>query len=187
MQSSKEFRSGVFIDGSNLMWGSLRMEKSKRWFVDFTKFKAHLENEYRPLFFQYYGIVDTMPRTVRLRSRAQAQVRLYAKMQAMGYEVVTKPLKYIKCDDGTFTTKGDMDVELTMGILKALNNLDRIILVSGDSDYLAPVKLVQSQGKSVVILSFQKLLSWELRYFAVKNERCDYKTLESLRGQIEYA
>ena len=163
------------------------MEKSKRWFVDFVKFKTYLENEYRPLFFQYYGIVDTMPRTARLRTRAQAQVQLYAKMQGMGYEVITKPLKYIKHNDGTFTTKGDMDVELTMGILKALNGLDRVILVSGDSDYLAPVKLVHSQEKSVVILSFQKLLSWELRYFAVENKRCDYKTLESIRNQIEYA
>ena len=40
-----------------------------------------------------------------------------------------------------------MDVELTMGILKALNGLDRVILVSGDSDYLAPVRLVHSQGE----------------------------------------
>ncbi len=69
------------------------MEKSKRWFVDFVKFKTYLENEYRPLFFQYYGIVDTMPRTAQLRTRAQAQVQLYAKMQGMGYEVITKPLQ----------------------------------------------------------------------------------------------
>ena len=78
-------------------------------------------------------------------------------MQNMGYEAITKPLKYIRRNDGTFTTKGDMDVELTMGIMNSLDELDRVILVSGDSDYLAPVKLIHSQNKSVVILSFQTI------------------------------
>ena len=185
MHANKQSRSGVFIDGSNLRWGSLGMRIDKRWFIDFAKFQAWLRNEYQPLFFKYYGTVDVKPRTAKFRARAQAEARLYAKMEKMGYEVITKPLKYIRQKGGTFITKGDMDIELVLGIMENLDSLDEIIIVSGDSDYLAPVQLVYGRGKSIHVLSFRKLLSWELRTFAEENDSCDYRVLESIRKHIE--
>ena len=110
---------------------------------------------------------------------------MYAKMEKMGYEVITKPLKYIRQKGGTFITKGDMDIELVLGIMENLDSLDEIIIVSGDSDYLAPVQLVYGRGKSIHILSFRKLLFWELRTFAEENDSCDYRVLESIRKHIE--
>ena len=103
----------------------------------------------------------------------------------MGYEVITKPLKYIRHQDGRFTTKGDMDVEMTMGILDNLACLDVIVLVSGDSDYLELVKRAETAGKQVIIFSFDKLLSWELRTFAANSKRCRYKKIETIRHLIE--
>ena len=40
MHLNEQSRSGVFIDGSNLMWGSLNMRRDKRWFIDYMKFKT---------------------------------------------------------------------------------------------------------------------------------------------------
>ena len=130
--------------------------------------------------------MDIRPRTHKFKVRAQAEARRYAKLEKMGYEVITKPLKYIKQKGGTFTTKGDMDIELVMGIMEALDTLDKVILISGDSDYLAPMQLIYGRGKSIHILSFRKLLSWELRTFAEQNDNCDYRVLESIRKHIEY-
>ena len=187
MQPHEDIRSGVFIDGSNLMWGSLSMRKDKRWFIDFAKLKVWLHKKYQPEFLKYYGTVDAKPKTARFRARAQAEARMYAKMEKAGYEIITKPLKYIKQQGGAFTTKGDMDIELALGVVESLDALDEIILATGDSDYLALAQLARNRGKSIRIISFRKLLSWELRTFAEQNDNCDYWVLESIRKHVEYA
>ena len=97
--------------------GSLRMDRGKRWFVDFKKFKTYLKAEYQPLFLKYYGTENTKPRSHQFRARAQAEANRHIEMARLGYEVITKSLKYIRRSDGKFTTKGDMDVEITMDIM----------------------------------------------------------------------
>lgn len=186
MTYDKNLRCGVFIDGSNILWGSLKMKPENRWFIDYSKLKAYLKERYRPQFYKFYGAVDTKPKTEVFAQRARVQSKIYAKLEGMGYDIITKPLKYIKQQDGTFKTKGDMDIELTMDIMGALNDLDTIVLVSGDSDYHTPIQRFHAQGKYIRILSFNALLSWELRTFAMNNPRCSFATLDSLREQIEY-
>ena len=186
MQSKQKLRCGVFIDGANLMWGSLKMDVAKRWFIDFSKLRTYLQGQYQPLFIRYYDAVDSKPRTARFKARAKAEARLYSKLRKLGYEVITKPLKYIRQSDGSFTTKGDMDIELAMGMMESMDDLDMIILISGDSDYLAPIKLLHGKGKAIRILSFRSSLAWELRSFAIQNRRCSYKTIESMRSHIEF-
>lgn len=186
MSYDKKLRCGVFIDGSNVLWGSLDMEREQRWFVDYSKLKAYLKEKYRPQFYKFYGAMDTEPKTPDFARKAKIQSKMYAKLEGMGYDVITKPLKYIKQDDGTYKTKGDMDIELTMDIMGALNDLDCIVLISGDCDYHTPIKSFHAQGKYIRIFSFDKLLSWELRTFAINNIRCSFKTLDSLKDEIIY-
>lgn len=183
---SKKYKTGVFIDGSNIFWGSLNLDKSERWFVDYFKFKSYLKEKYKPEFYKYYGAIDTEPKTDIFKKRAETQEKMYLKLEGMGYDVITKPLKYIKNDDGSFQTKGDMDIELTMGIIESADDLDCIVLVSGDCDYNSLVKNMHAKGKYIRIMSFDELLSWELRTFAIKNIRCSYKTLDSLKDEIKY-
>ena len=158
---------------------------SQRWFIDFAKFKAYLEGKYQPLFLKFYGTQDVKPRGPKFQARAQAEANRYSKLVQLGYDVVVKPLKYIKRGDGTFTTKGDMDVEMTMGILDNLDSLDMIVLISGDSDYLPLMERAYNKEKEVSIMSFDQLLSWELRTFAEDNKGCSYTKIESLRPLIE--
>ncbi|MGC1176971.1 MAG: NYN domain-containing protein [Candidatus Saccharimonadales bacterium] len=184
MTYDKKLRCGVFIDGSNVLWGSLNMKKDDRWFVDYAKLKDYLKDRYKPQFYKFYGAIDTKPKTDVFVRRAAGQAKMYAKLEGMGYDVITKPLKYIRQSDGTFKTKGDMDIELTMGIMAALDDLDTIVLLSGDCDYHTPVKSFHAQGKYIRILSFDNLLSWELRTFAMNNTRCSFKILDELKEEI---
>ena len=165
--------------------GSLSIPKNKRWFVDYAKFLDWLRDTYQPEFVKYYGAINHKPTKTALRKKTRAEARLYAKMAEMGYEMILKPLKYIRQKDGTFTTKGDVDVDLTVGIMEVFQNLDQIILVSGDSDYLAVVKSVHNKGRAVQIVSFRQLLSWELRTFTEANSDCGYQIIESIRSDIE--
>lgn len=187
MTYNKKLRSGVFIDGSNIYWGSLNMPESERWFVDYSKLMHHLKGTYQPAFYRYFGARDDAPKTEEFERKAKSQQRKYAKFAGFGYDVITKPLKYIKQDDGSVKTKGDMDIELTLSIFDSLNDIDTVILFGGDCDYLPVVERLHAQGKFVRIYSFDKLLSWELRMFAMKNTRCNFVLLDGLRSELAYA
>jgi uncharacterized LabA/DUF88 family protein len=182
----RKLRCGVFIDGSNVVWGSLNMESDVRWFVDYEKIKDYLKLHYKPQFYRFFGAIDTEPKSPVFVEKAKMQARIYAKLEGMGYDVILKPLKYIKQDDGTYKTKGDMDVELSMSAMDSINDLDTFVLFGGDCDYHPLIQRLHSQGKHIRIYSFDALLSWELRTFAIKNTRCSYKTIDSLKDKFEY-
>lgn len=186
MVYNKKLRCGVFIDSSNIFWGSLNMKLDDRWFVDYQKIKDYLKFHYKPRFYRFFGAVDTKPKTPVFVKKAEIQAKIYAKLEGMGYDVIVKPLKYIRQDDGTYKTKGDMDVELSMSAMDAIADLDTFVLFGGDCDYHALIQKLHSLGKHIRIYSFDELLSWELRTFAMKNARCSFKTLDSLRDKIEY-
>ena len=154
MQAKTKLKSGVFIDAANLLWGSLNMKPQQRWFIDFDKFKKYLKVEYNPLFIKYYDAVDTQPRTNSFKNKAQAKSKFHAKLTGWGYDVITKPLKYIREKDGSFKTKGNMDIELAIDIIEAVDTVDLIILISGDSDYIPPIELAYKQGKHIAIVLF---------------------------------
>ncbi len=186
MSYNKQLRCGVFIDGSNVLWGSLQMKPEERWFVDYQKFKNYLKDRYKPQFFKFYGATDDAPKTPEFAEKAARQKKMYAKLQGIGFDVITKPLKYIKNEAGGYSTKGDMDIELTMDIMGALPDIDTIVLVSGDCDYHTAVKSFHIAGKYIRIISFDKLLSWELRTFAMQNTRCSFTTFDKLKEHVEY-
>lgn len=186
--NKKHLRSGVFIDGSNTFWAMKNIEPpEKQWHLDFTKLKNHLNDRYKPAFFNYYGTTDDNPTSEKYVEHARKEKKFYAVLNGKGYSVITKPLKYIRDRrTGKFTTKGDMDVEMTMGMNNALDDLDLFVIVSGDSDYLEVIKQLQSKGKYIRIYAFKHSLAWEIKEFAIKNVRCSYKYIEDLQNELEY-
>lgn len=160
------------------------MKPATRWFVDFYRFKNYFEKSYSPLFIKYYDTVDSQPRTPDFIKKAETKAQFHTNLKDWGYEVITKPLKYVREKDGAFITKGNMDIELSMDMVERLDDLDLVILVSGDSDYLAPIELVRKKGKAVLIISFNRVLSWELRAFATNNPECRYLQLEKIKHRI---
>lgn len=180
-------RAGVFIDGSNTFWALRNADPEDRWNLDFGKFKKHLQDKYRPIFYNYYGTTDDSPTSEKYERHAIKEKKFHAVLSGKGYSVITKPLKYIRDRaTGRITTKGDMDVEMTMGINNALEDIDLVVLVSGDSDYLEVIKQLHAKGKYVRIYAFKHSLAWEIKEFAIKNTRCSYKYIEDLRADLEY-
>lgn len=49
--------------------------------------------------------------------------------------VKTKPLKYIRTS-GKIVKKADVDVEIVLDVVRSIDRLDVVIVMSGDSDYL---------------------------------------------------
>ncbi len=171
-------RSGVFMDGSNIFWSE---KEPSCWPISFRKFKKYLKNRYSPVFYNYYGCENLKPSTIEFRRKADGQLKFYNILEGLGYNVITKALKHLRD-----RTKCDMDVEISIDVKNSLKDVDKIILVSGDSDFLRLVSDCHSAGKHIQIYSFEKTLAWELKVFAIKNLRCSYTLLDSLKSEIEF-
>lgn len=191
MTSTKvqQARSGVFIDGANLFWAQRKLEEQgeERWAIDFQKLRTYLKQKYSPVFYKFYDCVDQAPTNTTFRTRAIGSGKFHKKMSGFGYDVILKPLKYIRDrKTGIVTTKGDMDVAISVDVKNSLNDMDNVILFSGDSDFLPIVQDAHAQGKHIRIYSFEHTLAWELKDFSIKNARCNYKILDELKDELEY-
>jgi uncharacterized LabA/DUF88 family protein len=178
-------RTGVFVDFSNLFHAIGRKDSTtgKRLSYDicYIKLRQYLEeNHATPVFYNVYVCVDAHPKTEPHITRAKKHGAFLNWLMGHGYTVIKKDLKYLGG-----TTKCDTDVEITMDLHKYVNDIDNIILFTGDSDFLSAVQYFQSIGKYVHIYSFQCSVSWELTLFAQQNPRCNYTLLDTIRMCIE--
>jgi uncharacterized LabA/DUF88 family protein len=70
-----------------------------------------------------------------------------------GYSVVTKPLKEFTDASGRRKFKGNMDIELAVDAMEMAENLDHIVLFSGDGDFRRLSEALQRKGLRVTVVS----------------------------------
>ncbi len=184
-QRVKAIRTGVFIDGSNILWAMKAKDEKTgeklNYNICFEKLKKFLRKNYSPVFYNYYACEDNVSKNEPFLERSIKQKKFFNKLEGFGYNVKRKDLKILQCGD----TKCDTDMEIGMDLYKHVNDIDNIILFSGDSDFKVAVETFHSMGKHIRIYSFKSSLSYELKEFAIKNPRCNYKLLDDLRDKIE--
>jgi uncharacterized LabA/DUF88 family protein len=73
-----------------------------------------------------------------------------------GFAVVTKPAKEYTDAMGRKRWRGDMDVEIAVGMMEMAGKADHIVLFSGDGDFRAAVEAVQRLGARVTVVSTVK-------------------------------
>ena len=84
----------------------------------------------------------------------ERQQKFQYALQAIGFNVKLKP--YISRADGS--AKGDWDVGITIDILESAEEVDKIILLSGDGDFdLVVKKVIAKYGCIVDIYGVQEL------------------------------
>jgi cold shock CspA family protein len=79
-----------------------------------------------------------------------------------GYHLVPKEVKRYRDADGEIVTKANADLDLAVDAMLQSENLDYVLLGTGDGDFLRLVRALQSHGKRVDLLSFDNT-STELR------------------------
>jgi len=70
-----------------------------------------------------------------------------------GFTVVTKPLKEYTDSQGRRRVKGNMDIELAIDVMEMAEQVDHIVIFSGDGDFRKLVEAVQRKGKRVSVAS----------------------------------
>lgn len=114
-----------------------------------------------------------------LIGRHLQRVRFYLKLLEFGYHLFLKPVKMYEQEDGTTKRKANCDVDMAFHLMKEKNNFDRVIILSGDGDFLPVLKYLKESGKEVVVLARGPRTAKEIKQFAGDNFR-DFEYLREL-------
>ena len=144
----------IYIDGANVFY----TQKKLGWSFDWVKIKSHIEEKREVIEWRYY---------VGLKNEDDAMQAYLRYLDAIGFIMITKPLKKIKIQNSAgFIYKANFDVEITADILLDKSKVNEILLFSGDSDFHYLVKKLKDTGKIIGVYSSKKTLSWELKLVA---------------------
>ena len=153
LQSLKSKKVGVFCDDSNLY----HAYKKYGWRVDFEKLGKLLKEYCNLQFINYHlAIPDKSDDVFRGTQSFLPKLEPYVTLKK-------KLLKYTPVA-GKFMKKADTDVEITLDVVRNIDNLDVIIIMSGDSDFLELKNYaIKDKDKSILFMSYEENMAWELR------------------------
>ncbi len=136
----------VFIDGSNL-YAAIR---SLGFEFDYSKLLSYFRNRSKLLRAYYYTALGDEQDYSPIRP-------LVDWLAYNGYAVISKPTKeYFDPITGSKRVKGNMDIEIAVGMLQMAPYYDHAVLISGDGDFRRVVQAAQDMGKQVTVISTLK-------------------------------
>lgn len=135
-------RTALFIDGANLH----STLKTLPFDIDYRKLLEAFQAHGRFVRAYYY--------TALVEDQDFSPIRpLVDWLDYNGYALVTKTAKEFSDAAGRRRFKGDMDVELAVGLVEAADYLDHAFLFTGDSDLVAAIAALQRKGVRVTVIS----------------------------------
>ena len=142
MQFYEDERVALFIDGSNLY----ATAKALGFDIDYKRMLGVFHKRSRLIRAIYY--------TALMEDAEYSPLRpLIDWLDYNGFKVVTKPAKEFTDSLGRRKIKGNMDIEIAVEMMQLADNLDHIVLFSGDGDFAKLVEAVQAKGKRVSVVS----------------------------------
>ncbi|MEK7495090.1 MAG: NYN domain-containing protein [Patescibacteria group bacterium] len=161
-------KARVYIDGANLFYA----QKHLGWFIDWKKIIKLLNKKLDILEIKYY---------TGIKANDEKMKDYLSYLRKINFKTITKPLKIIKNKDGSTIYKSNCDIEIAIDMLLDESSYDTVVLLSGDSDFVYLIKILQKQfQKKVWIVSSRKTISWEIKIAADY-----YQFLEDIKGQIK--
>lgn len=127
MSIYKEQRIGVLVDIQNLYY-SARVLYGKK--VNFGAILRHIVDDRKLIRAIAYGIATVEGQ----------EEKFFEALEKQGFEVKTKDLQIFPGG----AKKGDWDVGIAVDAIKLSKNLDVIVLISGDGDYIHLVEYLQN-------------------------------------------
>jgi uncharacterized LabA/DUF88 family protein len=85
------------------------------------------------------------------------QYGYFSVLRSFGYKIIIKPVRRYKNENGDWVTKGNVDIEMATDMLIQSANLDRIVVLSGDGDFVKAVQAIQNKGIRVELIAFRNI------------------------------
>jgi len=173
MQFHPEERFALFIDGSNLYAAA----RALGFDIDYRRLLKIFQDKGRFVRALYY--------TALIEDQEYSPIRpLVDWLDYNGYTMITKPTKEFTDDAGRRKIKGNMDIELAVGVMEMMDALDHVVIFSGDGDFRSLIEAVQRKGLRVTVVSTLRsnppMIADELR----RQADC-FIELSDIRSQIE--
>jgi len=92
----------------------------------------------------------------------RSQQGFFSMLQDFGYKVIRKDVKWYEDERGNRFGKANADLDLAVDALLQSEKLDRVLLATGDGDFVQVVKALQNRGCRVEVLAFDNV-SGDLR------------------------
>lgn len=170
---SKPKANYAFIDSQNLNLGIQRAG----WKMDWKKFRTYLKEHYDVE--KAYMFIGYLPENEDL----------YTQMQSAGYLVALKPTLEMfsspeeekKEDKERPPTKGNVDAELVMYVMKDMPKYRKAIIVSGDGDFYSLIEYLADRQKLLCVMTPNWRYSTLLKPFEKYIVR-----LDTLKSQLSY-
>jgi len=133
----------LFIDGSNFYATS----KALGFDIDYRRLLSEFQSRGTLLRAFYY--------TTLIEDQEFSSIRpLIDWLDYNGYTVVTKLTKeFVDAATGRRKVKGSMDVDLAVSAMELADQVDQIVLFSGDGDFRSLVEALQRRGVRVTVVS----------------------------------
>ena len=142
MLHTSDRRVGVFIDVQNMYYSARNLFNRK---VNFSNIVKDTVGDGK--------LIRAIAYTIS--TKGGEEEAFFEALRKNGIEVMSKEL--LEFHGGN--KKGDWDVGITMDIVRMLDMLDVVVLVSGDGDFVALSDYVRSRGRIFHVASFRESTS----------------------------
>jgi uncharacterized LabA/DUF88 family protein len=164
-------RVALFIDGAN----THHAIRALGFGIDYKRLLGLFRSKCNLVRAYYFTAVhddDSEPSTIR---------PLVDWLDYNGFTMMTKPMKSFTDADGYRKVKGNMDVDIAVSAMQLADEIDHVVLFSGDGDFASLVAALQEKAKRVTVISTIEtkppMLADELRRQA--DQFIDLASLES--------
>lgn len=138
-------RVALIIDGVSLN----NIARSLHIDIDFRKLKDIFAKKSRLMQARYY--------TTLFESEESSQIKpLIDWLDYNGFTITTKAARSFVDSEGRKKIKGTMNVEMAIDAISMADNIDHLVILSGDSELRAAVEAVQNKGVRVSVCSSLK-------------------------------
>ena len=86
-----------------------------------------------------------------------AQYGFYSLLRDFGYKVIQKNVKWYTDEAGNRFGKANADLDLAVDALLQSENIDRVLLATGDGDFVQVVRALQNKGCRVEVIAFENV------------------------------
>lgn len=148
-QTLKKSKIAVFIDAANF---EISLKQSGLW-ADYKKLLKFIRKEGNISFLGYYSPLF----------QTKGQGRFFVFIKKLNFKIITKNIKKIRKSKSKDENKANFDVEITFDAAIRMNQFNKFILFSGDSDFVYLVSQLQKREIYTIVISPQWRTAKELR------------------------
>ncbi len=156
-------RVGIFIDGENIHYSAKHMNMR----LDYLKMCEKLADGRRLVRSHFYTAIS---------HESAGKIDFVNFLKLNGFRVITKEVKLMgegETPVARSTSKGNLDMLMALDVFELLENLDTVIICTGDGDYVPLCEAVARRGKHVEVCALREMTSTDL--ISVSDEYTDLR------------